>query len=325
MPTHRQVSPQSQSEGAVRKRVCKACDRCRLKKSKCDGVVPCSRCQIDNMVCEFGERKKTQDRVYPKGYVEMLEHQQVQLVSGLQELYRISSNGEPWPGAPLDEGTRGFPLTHSVLDRLGVLEKNGVTDKYGPFEENFTKAQERLIAHGAEMQRKDSSDGTSNATHSPSSSRRMSIGDQSSSKNYMPTPKRPDTPQVDGSPAQSPQQLQYIYARRQQEYHSQAQAAVAQGVFCPGLNTFRDQDFDVGAAIQYRINNGCGRDDTPELQLPPFQQPAHLQPELLEALQQHSAQYAHQDLALGLALPHAEEDIDFNAFVHSNPQNTTLI
>lgn len=52
-----------------RKRVCKACDRCRMKKSKCDGKQPCWRCKAGNVVCMFGERRSSRDRVHPKGYV----------------------------------------------------------------------------------------------------------------------------------------------------------------------------------------------------------------------------------------------------------------
>lgn len=79
----------------VRKRVCKACDRCRLKKSKCDGATPCSRCRADNSICIFGKRKKTHEKVYPKGYVEKLEQQQVWLVHGLQALYHCSAGNRP--------------------------------------------------------------------------------------------------------------------------------------------------------------------------------------------------------------------------------------
>jgi Fungal Zn(2)-Cys(6) binuclear cluster domain len=61
------MEPQSPLDGSMRKRVCKACDRCRLKKSKCDGSSVCSRCRADNAICVFGERKKTHDKVYPKG------------------------------------------------------------------------------------------------------------------------------------------------------------------------------------------------------------------------------------------------------------------
>lgn len=64
--------PSSPGDSSVRKRVCKACDRCRLKKSKCDGSTPCSRCKADNAICVFGERKKSQDKVYPKGYVALI-------------------------------------------------------------------------------------------------------------------------------------------------------------------------------------------------------------------------------------------------------------
>lgn len=34
---------------------------------QCDGESPCNRCQADNAICVFGERKKVQDKVYPKG------------------------------------------------------------------------------------------------------------------------------------------------------------------------------------------------------------------------------------------------------------------
>jgi hypothetical protein len=42
------------SPRGIRKRVCKACDRCRIKKGKCDGANQCSRCKIDNAICVFG-------------------------------------------------------------------------------------------------------------------------------------------------------------------------------------------------------------------------------------------------------------------------------
>lgn len=35
--------------------------------SQCDGSSPCSRCKADNAICVFGERKKSHDKVYPKG------------------------------------------------------------------------------------------------------------------------------------------------------------------------------------------------------------------------------------------------------------------
>ncbi|CAP78992.1 hypothetical protein N7489_004637 [Penicillium chrysogenum] len=107
----------------VRKRACKACDRCRLRKSKCDGASPCSRCRADTSVCVFGERKIAHNKVYPKGYVEMIQQQQIWLVHGLRELYRRTTEGEGWPGECLKTEPNGHPLTHDILTRLGALDR----------------------------------------------------------------------------------------------------------------------------------------------------------------------------------------------------------
>ncbi|KAG9677072.1 hypothetical protein KCU95_g16136, partial [Aureobasidium melanogenum] len=139
----------SDSNDSIRKRVGKACDRCRLKKSKCDGSHPCTRCKADNAICVFGERKKSHDKIYPKGYVEMLEQQQAQLVAGLQETYRRLLDANVWPGKPLSEAT-GHPLTHDILARLDLLEpKNDGSGEHEHFEEDCQKLQQRLISEGA--------------------------------------------------------------------------------------------------------------------------------------------------------------------------------
>ncbi|KAL4894326.1 hypothetical protein BDV59DRAFT_176227 [Aspergillus ambiguus] len=170
--TPRQSSPDSHSDN-VRKRVCKACDRCRLKKSKCDGGNPCGRCRADNAICVFGERKKAHDKVYPKGYVEMLEQQQAWLVAGLQALYRRVHDGDGWPGEPLKCEPNGHPLTHDLLTRLGALDQS----KGERFEENPDAMQHELWKQNAaaastasttaHMQRQDSSDASSDSAHSP--------------------------------------------------------------------------------------------------------------------------------------------------------------
>ncbi|GKZ86225.1 hypothetical protein AnigIFM56816_001277 [Aspergillus niger] len=166
-----------------RKRVCKACNRCRLKKSKCDGANPCSRCRADNAICVFGERKKAHDKVYPKGYVEMLEQQQAWLVHGLKELYRLTIEGEGWPGDSLKPEPNGHPLTHDLLTRLGALDHT----KDERFEENPEVIQQVLWRH--DLQRREFSDGSSESAHSPvSSSRFPSDASPSSHQTMAPTP-----------------------------------------------------------------------------------------------------------------------------------------
>jgi hypothetical protein len=162
------ASEHSHSDSNVRKRVCKACDRCRLKKSKCDGSSPCSRCRADNAICVFGERKKAHDKVYPKGYVEMLEQQQSWLVHGLQELYRRNLDGDGWPGEPLKLEPNGNPLTHDLLMRLGALDSS----KGERFEESPESLQADLwSSRPSGMQRQESSDGGSETAQSPARSR----------------------------------------------------------------------------------------------------------------------------------------------------------
>lgn len=55
-----------------------ACDRCRLKKIKCDGMKPsCSQCAKVNFTCRTSDRLTR--RGFPRGYTEMLETEVVRL------------------------------------------------------------------------------------------------------------------------------------------------------------------------------------------------------------------------------------------------------
>ncbi|KAE8374190.1 hypothetical protein BDV26DRAFT_284459 [Aspergillus bertholletiae] len=141
------TSRYSRLDSNLRKRVRKACGRCRLKKSKCDGTTPCGRCRADNSICVFGERKKAPNhgRLYPKGYVEMLEQQQTWLVYGLQKLYQLSGKRERPQNNPMKSGQDGHPLTHDLLTQLGVLDH--MKEKY--FEENTEALQQKLWEQSA--------------------------------------------------------------------------------------------------------------------------------------------------------------------------------
>ncbi|KAE8150891.1 hypothetical protein BDV25DRAFT_153638 [Aspergillus avenaceus] len=106
-----------------RKHVLKACDRCRVKKTKCDGKQPCNRCSAYNHPCLFRERKATQTKVYSRGFVEMLESHHALVVKALQKLYKLCLNKDGFPGDPLKESPDGYPLTHAILDRLGLIKQ----------------------------------------------------------------------------------------------------------------------------------------------------------------------------------------------------------
>jgi len=76
----------------------------------------------------------------------MLEQQQAQLVAGLRELYQLLQSGRGWPGAPLHETQGGHPLTHDILERLGLLNSPSDSNSHcEEFEEDFSKLQRRLL------------------------------------------------------------------------------------------------------------------------------------------------------------------------------------
>lgn len=54
-------------------------------------------------------------------YVDMLEQQQSKLVAVLSLLYTRFQQGQSWLGEPLREAHGGQPLTHDILERLGLL------------------------------------------------------------------------------------------------------------------------------------------------------------------------------------------------------------
>ena len=56
-------------------------------------------------------------------FVEMLESHHSLVVKALQQLYKLCLNKEGFPGEPLVEAPDGFPLTHAILDRLGLIKQ----------------------------------------------------------------------------------------------------------------------------------------------------------------------------------------------------------
>lgn len=83
---HHHGPPSPSGMDSRHKRVWKACERCRMKKTKvrlgsrvdvsaplkltlpqCDGEFPCKRCKDDGLVCTAGTRKKTEYKQLPRG------------------------------------------------------------------------------------------------------------------------------------------------------------------------------------------------------------------------------------------------------------------
>jgi hypothetical protein len=73
------VGPSSQS------RIAQACDRCRSKKIRCDGIRPCcSQCANVGFECKTSD--KLSRRAFPRGYTESLEERVRALETEVREL-----------------------------------------------------------------------------------------------------------------------------------------------------------------------------------------------------------------------------------------------
>lgn len=77
----------------------------------------------------------------PCSYVEQLEEQLQQTSDGLRKLYGIAQGEEKWEGPPLAVSANGYPLTHEILERLGVLKP----DLKAIFEENPEVLRYKLL------------------------------------------------------------------------------------------------------------------------------------------------------------------------------------
>ena len=87
------------------------------------------------------EKIKANRTVYPKGYVEMLERQQTQLVAGLQALYRKLIGNEPWDGEKLHEYDNQ-PRTQDILAALGLVQPSKNSDsQVEEFQEQLLSAR----------------------------------------------------------------------------------------------------------------------------------------------------------------------------------------
>ena len=75
-----------QSHGYYPKRVSRACDRCRLKKTRCSGTKVCDRCRRDGVVCVVTSAPKKNDLAQHPRYVQLVESQRDQLARALQQL-----------------------------------------------------------------------------------------------------------------------------------------------------------------------------------------------------------------------------------------------
>lgn len=102
-----------------KKRVGKACDSCRIKKTKCDGKKPCSRCIADNKLCAFTEKKKQKEKTHPSGYIDLLETRMDLLTKSLEKIVLMA---EPHLPFLLDLMARARADHHTQMSQISLPE-----------------------------------------------------------------------------------------------------------------------------------------------------------------------------------------------------------
>ncbi|KAK3394286.1 hypothetical protein B0H63DRAFT_42066 [Podospora didyma] len=183
-PSH---DSQSHSGGDGRhKRVWKACERCRMKKTKCDGEFPCKRCKDDGLVCTAGTRKKTEYKQLPRGYAEVLENTQFALIATVHKLYAMVRNQQPWELGEPELNDRGQPVIHNIASKLGCIRPNsdmdlpvhsvfpedeaGLAELARQLEEQQRETGDHLVAGGSGSSRQETDSGCCSRTDRASSS-----------------------------------------------------------------------------------------------------------------------------------------------------------
>ncbi|OCT48848.1 hypothetical protein CLCR_05060 [Cladophialophora carrionii] len=105
--------------GNARERVTRACERCRIKKAKCDGDMPCSRCCGDDEVCRFSLRKRHVLRGAVHKQTDQILHDNQSYKAGVLELYKRVISGRGLEDSVHDVQVNTNITT--ILNRVGVL------------------------------------------------------------------------------------------------------------------------------------------------------------------------------------------------------------
>ncbi|KAG9242335.1 N-terminal fungal transcription regulatory domain-containing protein [Calycina marina] len=153
------------------KRVWKACERCRMKKTKCDGESPCKRCKYDGLVCTAGRRKKTEFKQLPRGYAEVLENTQYALIATVHKLYSMVRNNESWELGEPEINCKGQPVIHDIALKLGCTRvSSDLPQSFPEGSEDYAELQVQMQVAHPEMGLEDTKMGSSSHS-SPSRAR----------------------------------------------------------------------------------------------------------------------------------------------------------
>lgn len=113
-------------------RVSQACDRCRMKKIKCDGGTPCLKCSKIGLECTTSD--KLSRRAFPKGYTVNLERRIRELEEENQQLKAQAGSGAKIGGTSMtlpkmEEHPDGALLDATVVNQKNTIHINNPIDQ----------------------------------------------------------------------------------------------------------------------------------------------------------------------------------------------------
>ncbi|KAN0105905.1 hypothetical protein V8E51_008781 [Hyaloscypha variabilis] len=184
-----QASPVGESvvKNLRHKRVLKACERCKIKKIKCDAGAPCKRCKEDGMICAMGSRRRPKFESVPRAYAELLENTNSALKATVEKLYIMLRNGETWELDEPELNENGMPIIHDVSKILGCIRgpQDNVRSGPGMYRDLYETESRTYLAHPefGEDERTAHSEGH----HSSSESGRLSSQSQNPEPPFVST------------------------------------------------------------------------------------------------------------------------------------------
>ncbi|ODV78466.1 uncharacterized protein CANTADRAFT_39262, partial [Suhomyces tanzawaensis NRRL Y-17324] len=110
-------------------RVSQACDRCRIKKIKCDGQTPCLNCSKIGFECKTSD--KLTRRAFPKGYTENLEKKLKELEEENDRLKERLASGGHDTNTTVPESKKPIPKpsTTTITNESSQIQINNPIDQ----------------------------------------------------------------------------------------------------------------------------------------------------------------------------------------------------
>ncbi|KAK6404297.1 DNA-binding transcription factor cat8, partial [Oleoguttula sp. CCFEE 5521] len=133
-------------------RIAQACDRCRSKKIRCDGVRPCcSQCSNVGFECKTSD--KLSRRAFPRGYTESLEERVRSLESEVRELKDLlDEKDEKIDMLSRIHSQSSYPIQLPSPRRPSVTPQDSATSKDEPDPDETFKVQQSpyLLGEGTD-------------------------------------------------------------------------------------------------------------------------------------------------------------------------------